>query len=94
MTTFKRVQAAQRLNGGDPINGWIGLILYLVFSPAFYAYAQSGLNATWRAVGAPPPDEQAEAAASGAEGGNRTHTPFRAPDFESGASASSATSAR
>src|SRR6266511_5030912 len=31
---------------------------------------------------------------SGAEGGNRTHTPFRAPDFESGASASSATSAR
>ena len=31
---------------------------------------------------------------SGAEGGNRTHTPFRAPDFESGASANSATSAR
>src|SRR4051794_30730590 len=28
-----------------------------------------------------------------AEGGDRTHTPFRAPDFESGASASSATSA-
>ena len=28
-----------------------------------------------------------------AEGGTRTHTPFRAPDFESGASASSATSA-
>jgi hypothetical protein len=63
VTTFKRVQAAQRLTGGDPINGWIGLILYLVFSPAFYAYAQSGLNATWRAVDAPPPHEQAEAAA-------------------------------
>ena len=31
---------------------------------------------------------------SGAEGGNRTHTPRREPDFESGASASSATSAR
>src|SRR5260221_9414669 len=31
---------------------------------------------------------------SGAEGGNRTPTPRREPDFESGASASSATSAR
>ena len=30
---------------------------------------------------------------SGTDGGNRTHTPLRAPDFESGASASSATTA-
>ena len=51
----------------------------------------------------PPPDggcagrcgraPSAEVAAS-AEGGNRTHTPRGEPDFESGASASSATSAR
>ena len=37
---FKRVQ--------DPINGWIGLILFIVISPAFYAYMQSGLNAVWQ----------------------------------------------
>ena len=53
---FKRVQAAQRLAGVDPINGWIGLILILVFSPAFYAYMQSGLNSTWKAVAAPAPE--------------------------------------
>ena len=44
---FKRVQAAQRLAGLDPINGWIGLILFIVISPAFYAYMQSGLNGVW-----------------------------------------------
>jgi hypothetical protein len=44
---FKRVQAAQRLAGGEPINGWIGLILFFVITPAFYAYVQSGLNAVW-----------------------------------------------
>jgi hypothetical protein len=59
VTTFKRVQAAQRLTGGDPLNGWIGLILYIVFSPAFYAYLQSGLNTTWRAVGAQPQGQAA-----------------------------------
>jgi hypothetical protein len=32
-----------------PLNGWIGLLLYLVFSPAFYAYMQSGLNSVWKA---------------------------------------------
>src|SRR3979409_1515121 len=49
VTTFQRVQAAQRLAGVEPLNGWIGLILYLVISPAFYAYMQSGLNNVWRA---------------------------------------------
>jgi uncharacterized protein DUF4234 len=44
---FKRVQAAQRLVGLEPINGWIGLILYVVISPAMFAYMQSGLNAVW-----------------------------------------------
>lgn len=45
---FKRVQAAQRLNGLDAINGWIGLILIIVIYPAFYGYMQSGLNPVWR----------------------------------------------
>jgi hypothetical protein len=44
---FKRVQAAQRLSGVEPINGWIGLILFIVLSPAMNAYMQSGLNAVW-----------------------------------------------
>ena len=49
MTTFKRVQAAQRLTGQTPINGWLGLVLYLVISPVLYAYMQSGLNSAWKA---------------------------------------------
>jgi Domain of unknown function (DUF4234) len=50
VTTFQRIQRAQRLTGRDPINGWLGLVLYLVFSPALYAYMQSGLNSVWQAV--------------------------------------------
>jgi hypothetical protein len=49
VTTFKRVQAAQRLTGQVPINGWLGLVLYVVISPALYAYMQSGLNGVWKA---------------------------------------------
>jgi hypothetical protein len=49
VTTFKRVQKTQRLTGSEPINGWIGLILLIVISPAFYGYMQSGLNSAWRA---------------------------------------------
>jgi hypothetical protein len=48
VTTFQRVQAAQRMTGSTPINGWIGLILYLVIFPAFFGYMQSGLNSAWR----------------------------------------------
>ncbi len=59
---FKRVQAAQRITGVDPINGWIGLILFLVFSPAYYAYMQSGLNSVWKAATAPAPEAAAAAA--------------------------------
>jgi hypothetical protein len=57
VTTFQRIQKLQRLTGHTtPINGWIGLILYLVIFPALYGYMQSGLNSSWRAVaeGAPP----------------------------------------
>jgi hypothetical protein len=49
VTTFKRVQAAQKLAGQTPINGWLGLVLYVVISPAMYAYMQSGLNSVWKA---------------------------------------------
>jgi len=52
VTTFQRIQAAQRLARELPINGWIGLLLYLVFSPALYAYMQSGLNSVWKAQAA------------------------------------------
>ena len=55
INTFKRVQAAQKLAGIEPLNGWIGLILYIVISPAFYGYMQSGLNTLWRTVAQEPP---------------------------------------
>lgn len=50
VTTFQRIQAAQRLNGQTPVNGWLGFVLYLVFSPALFGYMQSGLNSTWKAT--------------------------------------------
>jgi hypothetical protein len=51
VTTFKRVQALHRLTGEtQSINGWIGLILFVVITPALYGYMQSGLNSAWRAV--------------------------------------------
>lgn len=63
--TFKRVQALQRITGaGEPINGWLGLVLYLVFVPALPAYMQSGLNKAWEAQGdAIEPGAAAEAPA-------------------------------
>lgn len=48
VTTFRRVQAAQRLSGQPLLNGWLGLVIYLVISPVFLAYMQSGLNGVWR----------------------------------------------
>jgi len=54
VTTFQRVQAAQRIQRQTPINGWIGLILYLVIFPAFFGYLQSGLNSAWRAAAVRP----------------------------------------
>jgi len=54
VTTFQRVQAAQRLTGQTPVNGWLAFVLFIVFSPAFYGYQQSGLNSAWSAAAAPP----------------------------------------
>jgi uncharacterized protein DUF4234 len=53
VTTFQRVQKAQSITGQNPINGWLGLVLYIVLSPAMYAYMQSGLNSVWKAIGQP-----------------------------------------
>ena len=47
--TFQRMQKAQQLAGVEALNGWIGLVLYLVISPAFFGYMQSGLNNVWKA---------------------------------------------
>jgi len=52
ITTFKRVQAAQRIAGQEPINGWLGLVLYIVIAPALFGYMQSGLNSVWKAEAA------------------------------------------
>jgi Domain of unknown function (DUF4234) len=61
VTTFQRSQAAQRMTGQTPLNGWLALVLVLVFSPAFCGYMQSGLNSAWEAAGStaerqPPTD--------------------------------------
>ena len=53
VTTFKRVQAAQRMNGETPINGWLGLVIFLVISPVLVGYMQSGLNSAWSAATSP-----------------------------------------
>ena len=50
VTTFQRVQAAQRLNGQTPINGWLGVVIVVVISPILVGYMQSGLNSAWKAV--------------------------------------------
>src|SRR5262249_44990317 len=43
INTFQRIQATQRLTGQqESLNGWMGLVLYLVIPPAFHAYEQSG----------------------------------------------------
>ena len=52
--TFKRGHTAQGAQGLPQLNGWIALLLLLVFSPAAYAYLQSELNNVWRAQGAAP----------------------------------------
>ena len=53
VTTFKRIQAAQRLTGQMSINGWLGLVIFLVISPVLVGYMQSGLNSAWKAATSP-----------------------------------------
>jgi hypothetical protein len=47
--TFMRTQAAARLSGVEPLNGWIALAFYLFLGIGFPAYLQSGLNKVWGA---------------------------------------------
>ena len=54
VTTFQRVQAAQRLHRQLPVNGWLALVLFLVLSPALFGYMQSGLNSAWSAAAQEP----------------------------------------
>ena len=54
----RRAQAAQRLAGVEPLNGWLALILLLVFSPAYDAYVQSEMNKAWAAEGGPVPIDE------------------------------------
>jgi hypothetical protein len=53
----QRMQAAARITGAEPANGWIALILFLLLGIAFPPYLQSCLNKVWEA--------QAEGAALG-----------------------------
>jgi hypothetical protein len=55
----RRIQGAARLAGQEPLNGWIALILYLVFALGFWAYLQVSLNAIWRREAEPLPGQQA-----------------------------------
>ena len=43
----KRVMGASKIAGREPVNGWIAIILYLLLSPAFWAYLQVSLNHVW-----------------------------------------------
>jgi Domain of unknown function (DUF4234) len=58
----RRIQAAARVAGQEPLNGWIALILFLVVSLGLWAYMQNALNGIWRAEaqalpGQPAPPE-------------------------------------
>ena len=52
----KRIQQAQHLAGQQPMNGWLAIVLYIVFSPILIAYEQSELNKAWGAEGGPVGD--------------------------------------
>jgi len=58
----KRVIGASRLNGQEPVNGWIAIILFVLIPFALWAYLQVALNRVWEAeadpiegMPAPPP---------------------------------------
>ena len=45
----KRVMSASRVGGQEPLSGWIAIILYVLISPALWAYIQVSLNHLWQA---------------------------------------------
>lgn len=44
----ERIQAAARLAGIEPLNGWIAIILFFLLGPVLWAYMQVSLNEVWR----------------------------------------------
>lgn len=73
----KRVQGASKIAGREPVSGWISLILYLLISPAFWAYLQVSLNNVWEQeaeaapgqVPPPPPGDEMPPRLEGTESG-------------------------
>lgn len=59
----KRVQGASKIAGREPVSGWITLILYLLLSPAMFAYLQVSLNNVWEQEAEPLPGQDAPAPA-------------------------------
>jgi hypothetical protein len=55
----ERVQAAARIAGREPLNGWIALILFIVLSLGLWAYIQVELNKLWHREGDPLPGHPA-----------------------------------
>ena len=45
----QRMQAAARITGAEPVNGWIALIIFVVIGIAFAPFLQSNLNKVWDA---------------------------------------------
>ena len=52
----QRMQAAARLTGAEPVNGWLALVIFLLLGFIFAPYLQSCLNKVWdaQAGGAAP----------------------------------------
>ena len=66
--TAQRIQKAQRLTGVEQtLNGWLALVLYILITPAFWAYQQSELNKVWRRTDQHPRAEAAETAPAPSE---------------------------
>jgi hypothetical protein len=59
----KRVQGASKIAGREPVSGWITLILYLLISPAMFAYLQVSLNNVWEQEAEALPGQAAPAPA-------------------------------
>jgi hypothetical protein len=62
----KRVQGASKIAGREPASGWIALILYLLLSPAMFAYLQVSLNNVWEQDAEPLPGHDGPPAPSDA----------------------------
>jgi hypothetical protein len=55
VTTTRRVQAAQRITGQEPFNGWVAALFWIgTFFLGGFVYLQYQLNKVWRAPGMRP----------------------------------------